>query len=196
MKIILSPAKQMNNCEEKYMGFWENISIDRGDITRLHVDAIVNAANRTLLGGGGVDGAIHRAAGRELLEKCKTLHGCDTGEAKITGGYRLPAKYVIHTVGPVYAGRAEDERDLYHCYWNSLSLAREHDIHSIAFPAISTGVYGYPVLEATQIAAKAVSDWFEQNKEYSITVIFSCFDDETYRIYQEVLRETEAGHGV
>lgn len=104
--------------------------------------------------------------------------------------------YVIHTVGPVYGGRPEDEKDLYHCYRNSLSLAREHDIHSIAFPAISTGVYGYPVLEATRVAVRAVSDWFEQNKEYSITVIFSCFDDKTYRIYQEVLRETETKYGV
>lgn len=104
-------------------------------------------------------------------------------EAKLTKGYKLPAKYVIHTVGPVYSGRAQDEMDLYHCYWNSLELAAQNDIHSIAFPAISTGVYGYPVYEATVIAVKAVSDWIEKNDQYNIEVIFSCFDEKTYRTY-------------
>lgn len=179
--------KQPRLLDEKKADLMDKLRVDRGDITKLHVDAIVNAANKTLLGGGGVDGAIHRAAGKELLEECKSLHGCDTGEAKLTKGYKLPAKYVIHTVGPVYSGRAQDEKDLYHCYWNSLELAAENDIHSIAFPAISTGVYGYPVYEATVIAVKTVSDWIQKHDKYRIEVIFSCFDERTYRTYQEEL---------
>lgn len=163
------------------------ITVDKGDITKLTVDAIVNAANKSLLGGGGVDGAIHRAAGRELLEECRTLHGCNTGEAKITKGYKLPARYVIHTVGPIYGGRNEDAVDLHNCYWNSLELAKKYDVHSIAFPAISTGVYGYPLLEAVIIAIKAVKDWLEQNQNYDMKVIFSCFDDRTFNFYREEL---------
>ena len=134
-----------------------------------------------------MDGAIHRAAGRELLEECRALHGCNTGEAKITKGYKLPARYVIHTVGPIYSGREEDAINLRNCYWNSLELAKKYDVHSIAFPAISTGVYGYPLLEAVIIAIKAVKDWFEQNRSYDIKVIFSCFDDKTFNYYREEL---------
>ena len=161
------------------------ISVEKCDITKLNVDAIVNAANNSLLGGGGVDGAIHRVAGGELLAECRTLNGCNTGEAKITKGYKLPAKYVIHTVGPIYSGRKEDANDLHNCYWNSLELAKKYDVHSIAFPAISTGAYGYPLLEAVIIAIKAVNCWLEQNPNYDMKVIFSCFDDRTYNFYRE-----------
>ena len=163
--------------------------LDNGDITKLNVDAIVNAANKSLLGGGGVDGAIHRAAGKELLEECRKLHGCETGEAKITRGYRLPATYVIHTVGPIYSGNEQDARDLHNCYWNSLQLAAERGIHSIAFPAISTGVYGYPISEATQIAISAVSEWFAQHPNYDMQVIFSCFGTKVFQTYKEELEK-------
>ena len=151
------------------------IQVVQGDITKLDCDGIVNAANRSLLGGGGVDGAIHRAAGPELLAECRTLHGCRTGEAKITKGYRLRAKYIIHTVGPIYSGTAEDAAQLADCYRNSLNLAKEHDIHSIAFPAISTGVYGYPLEDATEIAVKTVAQWLEAHADYAMQVIFCCF---------------------
>ena len=160
------------------------IQVVQGDITKLDCDGIVNAANRSLLGGGGVDGAIHRAAGPELLAECRTLHGCRTGEAKITKGYRLRAKYIIHTVGPIYSGTAEDAAQLADCYCNSLNLAKEHELHSIAFPAISTGVYGYPLEDATEIAVKTVARWLEAHADYAMQVIFCCFDARTERVYQ------------
>ena len=158
-----------------------------GDITKQSVDVIVNAANRTLLGGGGVDGAIHAAAGKELLEECWTLNGCETGEAKITGGYKLPAKHVIHTAGPVYQGTEEDAKLLYSSYHNSLELAKEHDLHSIAFPAISCGVYGYPAEEATPIALKAIREWLAANPSYDMRVILVCFDREMEAVYQKYM---------
>lgn len=164
-----------------------SIKVIQADITTLSVDAIVNAANASLLGGGGVDGAIHRAAGPELLEECRTLHGCRTGEAKITGGYRLPAKHVIHTVGPIYSGAARDAADLANCYRNSLGLARAHGLHSIAFPAISTGVYGYPLEPATEIAVQTVRDWLQAQAEYPMAVTFVCFSDRALHAYQRVL---------
>ena len=159
------------------------------DITKLHVDAIVNAANNSLLSGGGVDGAIHRAAGPGLLEECRKLHGCETGEAKITGGYDLKAKYVIHTVGPVYIrSRAEKcGKLLYACYRNSLELAKQHDLHSIAFPAISTGAYGFPKQEAAVIALKAISRWLSENPDYGMAVVMSCYDQEMKECYQKVV---------
>ena len=163
------------------------ITLDKGDITKLKVDAIVNAANKSLLGGGGVDGAIHRAAGKELLDECRTLNGCQTGEAKITKGYKLPAKHVIHTVGPVYRGKAQDAEKLADCYRNSLELAKENDLHSIAFPAISTGVYGYPFEDAAEIAYKTVKSWLDENNGYTMDVIFSCFGEKAYTIYSQLI---------
>ena len=162
----------------------DNIFIEMGDITLLDCDAIVNAANRSLLGGGGVDGAIHRAAGPELLAECKTLGGCNTGEAKITKGYNLKAKYIIHTVGPVYAGRETDRILLSDCYRNSLELAKANDIHSIAFPGISTGVYGYPQEEAVPIAVDTVLQWIKNNSDYDIQVTFVCFGNKAYELYK------------
>lgn len=168
--------------------FMSKIQIDLGDITRLDCDAIVNAANKTLLGGGGVDGAIHRAAGRELLNECRTLGGCNTGEAKITKGYKLKAKYVIHTVGPIYSGKDSDATNLANCYKNSLDLAKKYDVHSIAFPAISTGVYHYPLKDATKIAIATVDNWLKNNSDYDMTIIYSCFDTKTYNMYKAYLK--------
>ncbi len=166
-----------------------SIKYHSGDITKLKVDAIVNAANSSLLGGGGVDGAIHRAAGPGLLNECRTLNGCRTGEAKITGGYNLPAKHVIHTVGPIYSGSVTDAQDLRNCYLNSLKVARENDLHSIAFPGISTGVYGYPKKEAAKIALTAVKDWIADNPEYEMEITIVNFSEEDYLIYQKVAAE-------
>lgn len=163
------------------------ICFDVGDITKLDCDCIVNAANKSLLGGGGVDGAIHRAAGRELLAECRTLGGCPTGEAKITKGYQLKAKYVIHTVGPIYSGTERDPELLANCYRNSLELAKQYDIHSIAFPAISTGVYGYPSEEAAPVALQTICQWMDENPDYGMTVILSCFNQRTYECYRKFI---------
>jgi O-acetyl-ADP-ribose deacetylase (regulator of RNase III) len=163
------------------------IEIIQGDITKQKVDAIVNAANTSLLGGGGVDGAIHRAAGPKLLEECRKLHGCKTGSAKITGGYHLPAPYVIHTVGPVWHGgnRAED-RLLADCYRNSLELAKEHKLRSVAFPSISTGAYGFPVERAAPIAISEILGHLEENP-CPEKIFIVCFDAHTYKVYRSAL---------
>jgi len=165
------------------------IQIVEGDITKQNVDAIVNAANTSLLGGGGVDGAIHRAAGPELLEECKKLGGCPTGEAKITRGYKLPAKYVIHTVGPIYRDGKRNEAELLaRCYRNSLKLAVEYGVKTIAFPAISTGAYGYPLEEATQIAISEIKSFLQKNESIQ-KVIFVCFGKQTYETYRKVFEQ-------
>ena len=171
-----------------------HIYFDVGDITKLDVEVIVNAANKSLLGGGGVDGAIHRAAGPQLLEECRTLGGCEVGEAKITGGYELKADYVIHTVGPVYRkDNPNCEKLLAACYTNSLNLAKEYDLHTIAFPAISTGVYGYPPQEAAAVALRAVSNWLSANPDYGMAVVMSCFDQKTRQCYQNVIDACASG---
>ena len=160
----------------------------QGDLTKQDVDAIVNAANESLLGGGGVDGAIHRAAGPELVAQCRTLGGCPAGEARITRGYRLPAAYVIHAVGPVWRGGGEGEADtLASCYRTSLDLARERRLRTIAFPAISTGVYGYPPLLAAEVAAAAVADWIGRNPRAMDLILFVCFSREATSIYADAI---------
>jgi len=167
------------------------VELVKGDITALEVDAIVNAANNSLLGGGGVDGAIHRAGGRQILEECIAIRnrqgGCGTGEAVITGGGLLKARFVIHTVGPVWHGGSHDEdRLLSSCYTNSLRLAEENNIRTIAFPNISTGVYGFPKERASGIAVKSVEDYLGRTDAFD-KVIFVCFDDENYRLYSRLL---------
>lgn len=162
----------------------DRIEIMRGDITSLKIDAIVNAANRSLLGGGGVDGAIHRAAGPGLLNECRKIGGCPKGEARITKAYLLPARHVIHTVGPVYRGKDEDKKHFSFCYLNSLKLAVKHHITSIAFPAISCGAYGYPVKEACKIAIDSTIDFLKHNSTIQ-KVVFILFSAENYEVYKE-----------
>lgn len=161
----------------------------KGDITEItDVDTIVNAANESLLGGGGVDGAIHRAAGPELLEECRTLHGCETGEAKITGAYNLPCKHVIHTVGPIWKNGDHNEAEqLANCYFNSLQLAMEHGIRSIAFPSISTGVYHFPVESAAKIAVGTVKRFLQENEKEFDLIEWVLFDDHTYEVYDKAV---------
>ena len=179
--------------------FTNGITLVKGDITSLKVDAIVNAANTSLLGGSGVDGAIHRAAGPKLLNECRRLHGCATGQAKITNGYNLPARYIIHTVGPIYDTNSQDDRhvkertELAACYRNSLEIAKTYHLHSIAFPCISCGVYGYPIEEACNIAFLEVVTWLKENNNYGLQVAFCCFDEENYAIYEKVLSKAKAG---
>lgn len=163
------------------------IELVKGDITKMEVDAIVNAANKSLLGGGGVDGAIHRAAGPELLEECRTLNGCETGEAKITRSYLLPAKYVIHTVGPVWHDGSNNEPELLaNCYKSSLKIALDKKLKTVAFPNISTGVYRFPKTMAAGIAIRTVNSFLKEHKKLK-TVYFICFDEENYDIYKEKL---------
>ena len=172
------------------------IEIITGDITHLNVDAIVNAANRSLLGGGGVDGAIHRAAGSELLKACELLNGCNTGDAKITHGFSLPSKFVIHTVGPVWqGGKYHERRLLASCYKQSLRLATENKIKTIAFPNISTGVYGFPKREAASIAFESVQSYLKDHSEIE-KVIFCCFDNENFELYNKLNYNTIEIHRV
>lgn len=164
------------------------ITITKGDITKIKCDAIVNAANNSLLGGGGVDGAIHRAAGPELLKECRTLGGCATGDAKITKGYQLPAKYIIHTVGPVYYDGEHNEANLLKsCYQRCLELAAQYQCQHIAFPSISTGAYRYPTSEAAKIAIEAIQEFLHHHQIQCIEIV--CFDDYTYQVYQDLIKE-------
>ena len=165
----------------------DKIEIRQGDITKLAVDAIVNAANSSLLGGGGVDGAIHRAAGPELVKECRALGGCPTGEARITKGYNLAARHVIHTVGPVYSGKPQDKALLTGCYQNSLKLAADNNVRSLAFPAISCGVYGYPITEACKIAVDTICSFLKKNQGID-KVIFMLFSPENLKVYKDYMR--------
>ena len=172
----------------------ERIEIIQGDITKMKVDAIVNAANSSLLGGGGVDGAIHRAAGPELLEECRTLGGCPTGEAKITKGYKLPAKYVIHTVGPVWHGGNQNEKQLLeNCYKNSLKLAVENNIKTIAFPSISTGAYRFPFERAASIALNTISRFLKDHKSIK-KIYLVAFSEKDFKKYREIYEEELMGN--
>jgi O-acetyl-ADP-ribose deacetylase (regulator of RNase III) len=169
--------------------YWDRIEVVEGDITQQVVDAIVNAANTTLLGGGGVDGAIHRAAGPELLEKCRALGGCATGQARITKGYRLPAKWVIHTVGPVWRdGKHGEDELLASCYRSCFLLAEQHGIRTIAFPSISTGAYGFPMDRAVRIAAGEAKKFLEKNRSVA-KVLLVCFGKSAREIYAKAMQE-------
>jgi len=173
-------------------GPFDRIQLVEGDITAQRVDAIVNAANQSLLGGGGVDGAIHRAAGPELLAECRTLGGCPTGQARITKGYNLPARYVIHTVGPVYHDGRSGEPDLLtSCYRQSLRLAVENECRTVAMPAISTGVYGYPMAEAAKIALQTTAEFLREESRIDL-VRFVLFGQEAYRVHKWVLEQLKA----
>ena len=175
--------------EKSKPGMMTQVKVVQGDITELQVDAIVNAANTSLLGGGGVDGSIHSAAGPQLLEECRKLNGCETGEAKITKGYNLPAKWVIHTVGPVWSGGNSGEDELLaSCYRQSLGLAEQYEIETIAFPAISTGVYRFPVERASKIAVSEVNKFLQGDRSLK-EVIFVCFGQSTYDSYLKVMQE-------
>jgi O-acetyl-ADP-ribose deacetylase (regulator of RNase III) len=169
----------------------ERLTLLQGDITQQAVDAIVNAGNESLLGGGGVDGAIHRGAGPELLKECQTLHGCPTGQAKITKGYKLPARHVIHTVGPVWQGGGQRESQLLAgCYRSCFELVEKHQLNTIAFPSISTGAYGYPVGQAAKIAIAEIKKALERLPALTnVTVV--CFDQRTYEAYQAAVAEAE-----
>lgn len=183
MNKIKKGEKQFKKGRGKVMN---KIKVVQGDITKMKADAIVNAANNSLLGGAGVDGAIHAAAGPRLLDECRTLHGCKTGEAKITKGYNLPAKYVIHTVGPVYSGTRDDNKLLKSCYISCLNLAKKKGLYSIIFPAISTGAYGFPAKAATEIAFNAVNNWLDKNTNYPMEVTMCAYDSSMYNLFKEV----------
>ena len=171
----------------------DRVQVVEGDITRQAVDAIVNAANSSLLGGGGVDGAIHRAAGPELLDECRTLGGCPPGEARLTRAYRLPARHVIHTVGPVWqGGGANEEEVLAHCYQSSLDLARHHGLRTIAFPAISTGAYGFPIDRAAGIALAEITDFLARDDSLE-QVLLVCYPRPIYEAYKDAIREFTGG---
>ena len=170
----------------KQMETKRRISIVKGDITDLACDAIVNAANDALVPGGGVCGSIHRAAGPKLAQECSKLGGCPTGSAVITKGYNLKAKHVIHAVGPIYSGKSGDAVLLAGCYRRSLDLCVQNGLHSIAFPSISTGIYGYPLSKAVPVAVSTVSDWLKEHEKYDIEVVFCCFDDKTLSKYKEI----------
>lgn len=166
------------------------LTFERNDITKMKVDCIVNAANNTLLGGGGVDGQIHKVAGPKLLKECMGLGGCETGEAKITKGYNLPAKYVIHTVGPIYQdGKHNEENLLTNCYYNSLKIAKENNIKTIAFPLISAGVYGYPKSDAIKVAVNAIKKFGKDNIDYDINVTLVFFGESIFNLAKELFKD-------